>query len=565
VSVQRSGASVVTETLVGLGVDCVFGLPGTQNVELFEALRRSSRLRTVVATQELAASFMAAGHAMASGRPGVLLTIPGPGFSHALTGLAEAFLDSVPLLHVAGAPATGPGRRFQLQALDQRGMASPVVKRVLDVEGPADIAPGLTEAYALARSGEPGPVLVLIPARLLAEPVSGDAARPPAAGASASPDAAQLDRVAERVARAERVLIYAGQGAAEGAGELRALAEALGAPVVTTTSARGALPEDHPLCRPFDFGTPATDALNAMLERADLVLAVGCKFSHNGAHGFRLRVAPEKLVHVDASPNVPGSNYECALGLCCDAPAFLRALLARVGSAPRRGASWPAADLESFWRRGRARLEDETAEPKIPGADPPTPAGFFAALRRALPAESCLVTDSGLHQTLARRHFTVLSPRGLLIPSNLQSMGFGLPAAIGASLAMPSRPVVALVGDGGLAASGLELLTAVRERVRLAVVVFNDGQLGAIRLQQWGRHGRSHGTALANPDFAKLAAAVGASYVRLERDAEETLREAACAQGVTLVEVVLKDTLKMHSRRAGPLLGRRRRLIPRED
>jgi acetolactate synthase-1/2/3 large subunit len=561
--VSGDGATVVVETLAGLGADCVFGLPGSQNVELFEALRRS-RLRTVVATHELAASFMAAGHAMASGRPGVLLTIPGPGFTHALTGLAEAFLDSVPLLHVAGAPATGPGRRFRLQALDQRGMAGPVVKRVFEPQSGADIGSCLAEAYALAQSGEPGPVLVLLPERLLSEPSRREAPASRAVAAGGALDPAQVDRVVELVERAKRVLIYAGRGAGHATGELRTLAEALGALVVTTTSARGTLPEDHPLCRPFDFGTPASEALNEMLERADLVLAIGCKFSHNGAHGFRLRVAPAKLVHVDASPSVPGSNYECALSLCADAGVFLRGLLARLGVARERDETWPAAALESVWRPARARHSAAGAEPRIPGADPPTPAGFFAALRRALPAESCLVTDSGLHQTLARRYFTVLAPRGLLIPSNLQSMGFGLPAAIGARLALPDRPVVALVGDGGFAASGLELLTAVREGVPLTVIVFNDGQLGLIRQQQWGRHGRSHGTALANPDFAKLAGAVGASYRRLERDAEGTLRGAAREEGVTLVEVGLEDTLRMHVRRAGGLL-RRRRPIPRED
>lgn len=563
-SVRTSGAAIVIQTLEGLGVDCVFGLPGSQNVELYEALRRST-LRTVVATQELAASFMATGHAMASGKPGVLFTIPGPGFTHALTGLAEAFLDSIPLLHVAGAPAESPGRRFQLQALDQRGMAGPVVKRVFDVERLADLGSCLAEAYALTRSGEPGPALVLLPERLLSERTAGAAAPSYAAAAAAAPDPGQIDQVVDRVERAERVVIYAGRGIGQATVELRALAETLGALVVTTTSARGALPEDHPLCRPFDFGPPGSEALNEMLERADLVLAIGCKFSHNGAHGFRLRVAPEKLVHVDASSSVPGANYECGLSLCADAPAFLHALLARVGRARARAGAWPEAAVESFWRGARERLAAGTAEPRISGADPPTPAGFFAALRRALPAESCLVTDSGLHQTLARRHFTVLAPRGLLIPANLQSMGFGLPAAIGAKLAMPQRPVVALIGDGGLAASGLELLTAVRERIPLTVIVFNDGQLGLIRLQQWGRHGRSHGTRLANPNFAMLAEAVGASYVRVERDAEGTLRGAARAAGVTLVEVVLEDTLKMHARRAGGLLRRLRQSGPQED
>jgi len=551
------GAAAVVETLRRLGAECVFGLPGSQNVELYEALRRS-QLRSIVATHELAASFMANGYARASGRPGVLVTIPGPGFTHALTGLAEAFLDSVPLLHLAGAPADGPGRRFQLQALDQRSMAGPVVKRVFEVERAGDLAARLSEAYALARSGEPGPVLVLIPPRLLSEPEPADAAQPPLS-ARETIDYAQLDRVTDRLLEAERVVLLAGQGTLESAGELRALAEALGALVVTTTSARGVLPEDHELCRSFDFGRPGSDGLNEVLDRADLVLALGCKFSHNGAHGFRLRIAPDRLVHVDASPEVPGSNYACGLSLCADVPEFLRVVLARLEGARARRGGWAPGEIERSWRTARERLAADQAEPRIPGAEPSTPAGFFDALRRALPDESCLVTDSGLHQSLARRHFNVRAPRGLLVPADLQSMGYGLPAAIGAALAMPERPVVALIGDGGLAASGLELLTAVRERVGLTVIVFNDGQLGLIRLQQWGRHGRSHGTRLENPDFAKLAQSVGASFVRLEHDAEGTLRAALRGPGVTLVEVLLEDTLRMHAGRAGGLLRGLRR------
>jgi acetolactate synthase-1/2/3 large subunit len=220
----------------------VFGLPGSQNVALYEALRRSS-LRTIVATHELAASFMANGYARASGKPGVLLTIPGPGFSYALTGLAEAFLDSAAVLHIAGRQADGPGRRFQLQALDQAAMAAPVVKRVFEVERVADLCSVLEAAYALTLSGEPGPVLVQLPARLLSETTGPEAIAPSSTSvAAADLDPRRIDEVAELLGQAERVLLYVGQGACAAASELTALAETLGAPVVTTTSARGLLP-----------------------------------------------------------------------------------------------------------------------------------------------------------------------------------------------------------------------------------------------------------------------------------------------------------------------------------
>jgi acetolactate synthase-1/2/3 large subunit len=542
----RSSAAVVCETLEDLGVDHVFGLPGSQNVALFEALRRS-RLRAVVATDELGAAFMANGYARACGRPGVLLTIPGPGFSYALPGLAEAFLDSTPVLHVAGAPAVGPGSAFRLQAIDQRALARPLVKRAFEVERVAELRPRLEEAYALTRSGEPGPVLVQLPHESVPEAAEAGpvAARLPRA-AAAGPSSQALDQIEQALTGAGRVLLYLGQGVRGAERELRSLAERLAALVVTTTSARGALPEDHPQCRSFDFGAPATDALNDLVEQADVVLALGCKFSHNGAHGFRLKIPAEKLVHVDAGAHVLGANYPGRLQVCADVPSTLRALLARSRGWAPAPAGWPEGSLDQAWRRARKRLAS-VAEPRIAGVRPPTSEGFFRILRQAMPAESCLVSDSGLHQSLARRYYDVLAPAGLIVPSDMQSMGFAVPAAIGAKLALPERPVVALVGDGGLAACGLELLTAVRDRIPLTVIVFNDGRLGLIRLQQLGAHARTHGTRVGKTDFAKLAGAVGAQYLRFEGDAEATLGRALRSPGVSLVEVRVRDTPSMHA------------------
>jgi acetolactate synthase-1/2/3 large subunit len=197
----------------------------------------------------------------------------------------------------------------------------------------------------------------------------------------------------------------------------------------------------------------------------------------------------------------------------------------------------------------RARCEEEKSrnriEPRVHGVAAGSPAEFFGALRAAMPRESCLVTDSGRHQELARRHFPVWCPRGLITPTNLQSMGFAVGAAIGAKIADPKRPVVALVGDGGIAMSGLELLTAVRERLDLTVIVFVDGAYAAIRDQQITSYGRASGTLLPHLDCAALAAAVGATHIRLDRDPENTLRDAVTRSGVTVVEVQLSDSLPM--------------------
>jgi acetolactate synthase-1/2/3 large subunit len=517
-------------------------LPGTQNIDLFEALRKS-RLRTIVATHELSASLMANGYARASGSPGVLLTIPGPGFTYSLTGLAEALLDSVPLVSIVGRAAEAPGRRFQLQALNQRDVATPLVKRIFDLEYADDIETTLDEAHAYSQAGEPGPVLVQVSPKVLLEQTAASVSDSPRPRRSQPPP---VDEIALRLGRARRVVLYVGQGANGAATELLQLVEALRAPVVTTTSGRGVIPEDNPWALCVDRGS--VEVLNELFECADLVLALGCKFSHNGAHGFRLRFAPGRLIHVDASEAVLGANYEATLTLAADVPSVIRALLDRCLSLSKAVDSGFSEEEVGRWRQRIATGAPQRMVATIGGARPTPIEDFFAALRRAMPAESCLVLDSGWHQMLARRHFRVLRPRSLILPTNLQSMGFALPAAIGAKLAREDRAVVALLGDGGFAISGLEMLTAVREEVPLTVIVFNDGLYSAISRQQLIAYGRRHGTELKNPDFRCFAEAVGVRYVLLSGDVERNLSDVIGDGGISIVEVVLQEPVSLRTR-----------------
>ena len=540
---RLSGARAITGVLEEAGAGVVFGLPGGQNVALFEALRRSS-LRTIVPTSELAAGFAAAGFAAASGRPGVLTTIPGPGFAYALPALAEARLDSLPVVVITVAPREG-GIALPLQAFDQAAVAAPVVKQVLsaDAEG---AAAAVRRALALAVSGEPGPVLVHVSEQALEardrdEP-SVDAPRAAVAAAD----------VAARLAAAERVVVHVGGGATGCAEDVVALVERVGAVAISTTSGRGVVPEDHPRSLAVDAPGMGASALNELLDRADLVPALGVKYSHNGALGGALRIDPSRFVRVDSSADVLAGAYPADTAVEADVPAFLGALLDALPPEPRPG--WPDEDLTRLRprldRAGRTRLEPAL---RVAGAE--APADFFAALRRALPRDGVLVTDSGLHQQLARTHFPVLRPRTLLVPTDLQSMGFGIPAALGAVAARPGAPVVALVGDGGLAVSGLELGTAAREGLPLTVLVFTDRRFTLIRLQQLARFGQEFGVDTAPLDVERLAGAVGIRYLRIDADPEPRLRE-AIASGVPVLAEVLVD----EPQRLGPLrlLGRAR-------
>jgi acetolactate synthase-1/2/3 large subunit len=294
----------------------------------------------------------------------------------------------------------------------------------------------------------------------------------------------------------------------------------------------------------FDISEEGVSALNGLLDRSDLILAVGCKFTHNGTYGFKLHLPKEKLIHIDASSNVLNANYPARLAVCADSAAFFNRLYVSIERLGSRRSEWAAGELAGFKRScGR---DVNIPMPTVHGVRPPTPLGFFQALRAAMPANSCLVTDSGLHQVLASCYFRVNEPRGMIIPSDFQSMGFGLPAAVGAKLATPEKSIVVLIGDGGLAMSGMELITAVREQIPLTLIVFNDGALGQIRFQQLSSFGHSHSTKLKTPDLSLFAQSIGANYIYLEEDAENVLRAAVTGSSVTLIEVSVEDSAAMY-------------------
>jgi len=531
----------LVESLSSQGVHYVFGLPGTQNVALFEALRRSP-IRTVLATSELNAAFMAVGYARASGRPGILTTIPGPGLTYALPGLAEARLDSVPLIHILVSPEREPGRRFQHQEIDNLGLISRIAKDIVRAPSAGDVPAALARAWDLATSGEPGPVVLWLgggdqaPASEAGEVEDGEV-NPD--GSGEPPDG--LADLAHRVEKARRPVLFLGLGAVDSAPRIRELAEALRAPVFTTPSARGTLPEDHPYALAFDFESGGLEALNDLLDTSDLILALGCKLSHNGTGGFRLRLERGKLVHVNTDRVALGANYEASAALPSSVESVVTSVL---GALKTNGPEsvW-TQDMVGQWRgRIASGPQGSPAEPEVSGVPSGSMREFIDIFRGELPRDAVVVTDSGLHQALFRRHFPVLSPRGLILPTDFQSMGFGLPAAIGASLAAPERKVVAVIGDGGFAMSGMELLTLVREDLPVSVIVFNDGQLNLIRLQQERDFGSSHAVRLQNPDFQVFAEAVGVEYVRLDDSVKERMGTGLRSQRPTLFDLPLGDS-----------------------
>jgi acetolactate synthase-1/2/3 large subunit len=295
--------------------------------------------------------------------------------------------------------------------------------------------------------------------------------------------------------------------------------------------------------------------LNDLVAASDVVLALGCKFSHNGSRGFRLTIPQEKLLQIDASPAVIGANYPVRVGAVARCEDAIAALLEQV----ELSEGWSDSELDGWRRRGLAESWSARMEPVFPGKV--SAQRLITALRDVLPREAIVVTDSGRHQMLVRRWYRVLAARGLIVPTNLQSMGFAIPAAIGAGLAAPDRPVAAVLGDGGLMMSGLELATAVKAGVPLTAIVINDGALGLIRTPQLANFGAAPSSVLVPPDLGTFAESLSIDYSCLDgSDPQSTLADALASPGVTLVEAPAREATAM---KAVAAMGRVRRLLRR--
>ena len=528
----RTGAQAFADVLEQEGVTCVFGLPGTQTVELYEALRRSS-IRAIVPTHELGAAFMAYGFARASGRVGVLLTIPGPGFAFAPAGLAEALLDSVPIVHFTLAPSRGPTDEAGFQALDQAAIVRPLVKAVFRVERRADLPRIVREALRMARQPEAGPVFVEMTddaLRAAGEPPprTADPGVPVSGGSFAG--------FVGRVAQAKRPAIFvAGDYAASGA-RLARIATNGRVPVFVPAPSRGVMPEDHPWVLCCDDQMVRRERVNSALSGADLVVVLGTRLTHVATSGFKLALPADRVVCVSENGGTLPHGYRASETVHGSVDAVLALL---ETESDRFASTWSEPDAGELRRQLTSEPPAEPPEPVVNGGDAAT---FFAELRSVLPRDAIVVTDSGLHQALVRRHFPVLAASGLLFPAELQSMAFGLPVAMGAKVAAPDRVVVVVMGDGGFAMSGLELLTAARDGIHVIVVVFNDGKLNLIRLQQLREYGVAHGTDLHELDLGRFAQAVGVEYRHAGHGSVRAITEALAAGRATIVEVVVGDS-----------------------
>jgi len=513
---KKTAARLAREALEQLGVRHTFGIPGVHNTELYDELGASKSITPVLVAHEGGGAFMADAVSRTGAGIGTLVIVPAAGVTHAASGIGEAFLDGIPMLVIAGGVRRDLGRAYQLHDMDQHALLAPITKARWRIERHADVIPVIHEAFRIAMDGEPGPVFVEIPVDLQLMPgdAGESAAFTPAPQAGHRVGTDDLARAAALLGAARHPAIFCGWGAVDATAELIAISELLGAPVSTTLQGLSAFPGNHRLHAGFALGRAAVPAVENALRDCDALLAVGTRFAEipTGSYGWE---PPANLVHVDINPKVFGANYPAAVALEGDARAVLGALRDVLGTVPESARANAVA--AAIARDKQAYREEWLAHDSKGRVNPQR---FFSALRARLPDDGIVVADDGNHTFLVAELMPIHAPRAFFSPSDFNSMGYCIPAVIGAKLARPDRAVIGIVGDGAARMTGLEMATAVAQKTGVAWFVFNDGELAQIAQAQETPYNRKTCTVLPELDFEGLARANRVGFLLMRDDSE---------------------------------------------
>lgn len=536
---KMSGARAILECLKLEGVEIIFGLPGGVLLPLYDAIYDSD-IRHILVRHEQAAAHAADGYARATGRVGVCIATSGPGATNLVTGIATAYMDSVPLVAMTGQVPTSLIGKDAFQEADITGITMPVTKHSYLVRDAKDIPRVFREAFFIARTGRPGPVLIDLPKDVTVNEL--DFKYPeidlPGYSPNLKAHSLQIKRAAQALMESERPVIYVGGGVkySDGHKELIELAEKIKAPVTTTLMGIGCFPEDHPLSLGM-LGMHGTTYANYAIQEADLILAVGARFDDR-VTGKIASFAPQaRIVHVDVDPAEIGKNVRVDIPVVGDAKSALAELAKAVEQKP-----W------SPWNDKVAGWKGDHPLGYAKGGDIIRPQMVLETICRLCPG-AVIVTEVGQNQMWAAQFFTHKDPKHFISSGGLGTMGYGFPAAIGAKLGCPEKEVFDIAGDGSFQMNIQELATAVINEVAVKVIVLNNGVLGMVR--QWQDlfyEKRFSNTTLTRiPDFVKVAEAYGAQGLRATKpsELEGVLAEAIASDGPTVVDVIISPDEKV--------------------
>jgi thiamine pyrophosphate-dependent acetolactate synthase large subunit-like protein len=531
-----TGAQAIVATLRSYGVETIFGIPGVHTLPIYDVIRGESGLRHILARHEQGAGFMAEGYARASGRPGVVCTITGPGVTNVATPVASAYADSVPLFVISsGLPRASKGRaRGELHELkDQHGVMEALAGWTRVVEYVEEIPEAIRDAWRIMLSGRPRGAYLQVPLDLLEESAEVEIPALPEA-APPRPDGEKIILATRLLHEAHRPLIVAGAGVtAAGANALLAeLAELLQAPVLLGSKSHDVLPTDNPLV--IASGGHVPSELRALMARCDATLVVGSKLGAERTGDEHLAL-PAPLIRIDIDPSEIERSYPASVGIVSDARLALAALLKALRDLSHTAEYGSAVIIEEV-AQVNAVLSSRTR--RVFGES----VALLNAVREGLPRDGSVIADMTMLGYASEQYFPVYEPRTYIHPSELCTIGCGLPLALGAKVAAPERPVVALCGDGGFLLNTGELATAAQERIPVVIVLFNDSTYTAVKSSQRRRFNERYiATDLLAPDYVALAQAFHLNAMRAETPAalRDAIQSALAATTATLIEVPL--------------------------
>jgi len=536
---KLTGAEIVCESLLREGVDVVFGLPGGAILPLYGALSRYPQLRHILVRHEQGAAMAADGYARATGKVGVCVATSGPGATNLVTGIASAQMDSIPIVAITGQvprPAIG---RDAFQECDVTGITLPITKHNYLVMSAAEIAPVIKEAFHIARTGRPGPVLVDIPKDVLqaerAEFVWPESVNLPWYNPPQEADREQVARAARLINQAQRPVILAGHGIliSHAYQELRQLAETAQIPVITTLLGISSFPTDHYL----NAGMPGMHGMayaSLAIDNADLVIALGMRFDDRVTGRLRDFAPNAKVVHVDIDPSELGKNVKANAPVLGDLKCVLRQLMPLV-----------ERKVRVDWLRQVDTLRSEHPSLHIRDTEALLPQFVMQQISQLTDGKAIIVTGVGQHQMWAAQHYGFKDPNTLITSGGLGAMGFEVPAALGAKVGCPERTVWSIAGDGGFQMTMCDLATAVENHIDVKFAILNNGVLGMVRQWQEFFYNKDYCATVysANPDFVKLADAFGIPGIRVKEKVQvaAAIQQAMATPGPVVVDFIIKQ------------------------
>jgi acetolactate synthase I/II/III large subunit len=541
---KMSGAQALLESLEREKVDTIFGILGGAILPVYDALCDNKKIRHILARHEQCAAHEAEGYARASGRAGVCMATSGPGATNLVTGIANAYMDSSPIIALTGQiPTTSPNSSYMIgrdafQEADIIGITTAITKYSYQPRTVTEVPVAVKSAFYLATTGRPGPVLIDLPKNVQAGIAEveftgkidvGGYKLPP------QPDLAKISEAADLLAKAERPIILAGGGAitAGASDELTQMSDLLMAPVATTFMGKGAFPENHPLSL-GSIGMHGNPAANKLMGEADVLLAVGTRFSDRATANLDTFASHAKKIHLDIDAAEINKNIEVDVPIVADAKVSMKMLYAAVSKKLRKGEG-------KAWTK-HVKEAKEQLSPLL--KDLPrdlVPKALLSELRKLLPESAIVTTEVGQNQMWSALYFQALKPRTFISSGGLGTMGFGFPAAIGAKVACPDRVVMDIAGDGSFIMSEQELACSVAENIPVTVIVLNNSVLGMVA--QWQRMLYKRRYMAVNlgktPDFVKLAEAYGAQGLRATSIEEfhKAVKTALTSKVTTVIDV----------------------------